>query len=79
MDKSIFSRLLADNDILGWESLKNFSNPAPKKPVLPKITIEGINVIALSPQSPLGSKLMGNQIGFTFDINTTHYCIESIE
>ncbi len=46
---------------------------------LPKITIEGINVIALSPQSPLGSKLMGNQIGFTFDINTTHYCIESIE
>jgi hypothetical protein len=46
---------------------------------LPKITIEGINVIALSPQSPLGNKLMGNQIGFTFEINTTHYCIESIE
>ena len=46
---------------------------------LPKITIEGINVIALSPQSPLGNKLMGNPIGFTFQINSTHYCIESIE
>ena len=46
---------------------------------LPKITIEGINVIALSPQSPLGNKLMGNSIGFTFEINGTSYCIESIE
>ncbi|MEN9982001.1 MAG: hypothetical protein RL542_1788 [Bacteroidota bacterium] len=45
---------------------------------LPKITIEGINVIALSPQSPLGAKLMGNQVGFTFEINGTSYCIESI-
>lgn len=46
---------------------------------LPKITIEGINVIALSPQSPLGSKLMGNQVGFTFEINNTRYLIESVE
>lgn len=46
---------------------------------LPKIAIEGINVIALSPQSPLGAKLMGNQVGFTFEINGTSYCIESVE
>lgn len=46
---------------------------------LPKVSIEGINVIALSPQSPLGAKLMGNQVGFTFEINGTHYTIESIE
>jgi hypothetical protein len=46
---------------------------------LPKIAIDGINVIALSPQSPLGSKLMGNSIGFTFEINGTTYCIESVE
>jgi transcription elongation GreA/GreB family factor len=45
---------------------------------LHKITIEGINVIALSPQSPLGAKLMGNQMGFTFEINSTQYLIESI-
>jgi hypothetical protein len=31
---------------------------------LPKIAVDGINVIALSPQSPLGAKLMGNQIYF---------------
>lgn len=45
---------------------------------LPKITIEGINIIALSPQSPLGNKLMGNTIGFHFEINTTKYLIEEI-
>jgi hypothetical protein len=46
---------------------------------LPKITIDGVNVIALSPQSPLGSKLMGNSVGFTFEINGTKYLIESVE
>ncbi|TDD96186.1 hypothetical protein [Flavobacterium cellulosilyticum] len=46
---------------------------------LPKITIDGINVIALSPQSPLGNKLMGNAVGYAFEINGTKYLIESIE
>ena len=46
---------------------------------LPKINIDGINVIALSPQSPLGNKLLGNAVGFTFEINGTKYLIESIE
>lgn len=46
---------------------------------LPKITIDGVNVIALSPQSPLGSKLMGNSVGFTFNINSTTYTIEEIQ
>ena len=46
---------------------------------LPKINIEGINVIALSPQSPLGNKLMGNQEGFTFEINGTKYLVEEIK
>jgi hypothetical protein len=45
---------------------------------LPKITIEGVNVIALSPQSPLGNKLMGNVVGFTFEINTTRYIVEAV-
>ncbi|MBG6111242.1 hypothetical protein IWX84_002126 [Flavobacterium sp. CG_9.10] len=45
---------------------------------LPKINIEGVNIIALSPQSPLGSKLMGNKVGFTFEINSTKYLIEEI-
>lgn len=45
---------------------------------LPKINIEGINIIALSPQSPLGNKLLGNVVGFSFEINGAKYLIESI-
>ncbi|MCD0473297.1 hypothetical protein LPB87_02705 [Flavobacterium sp. EDS] len=45
---------------------------------LPKITIDGVNVIALSPQSPLGAHLMGNKVGFKFEINKTYYTIESV-
>ena len=45
---------------------------------LPKILIDGISVIALSPQSPLGKKLIGNQVSFSFEINGTNYQIESV-
>jgi hypothetical protein len=46
---------------------------------LPKIAVEGIAIIALSPQSPLGNKLIGNEMCFSFEINGTKYLIESIE
>lgn len=46
---------------------------------LPKITIEDKTIIAVSSQSPLGSKLMGNQVGFEFEINTTKFKIESVQ
>lgn len=46
---------------------------------LPKITVDDKSIIAVSPQSPLGSKLMGNEVGFTFEINTTKYLVQSIE
>ena len=46
---------------------------------LPKIAVDGINIIALSPQSPLGNKLMGNEVGFGFEINGTRYVIQNIE
>ncbi len=45
---------------------------------LPKITIENQDIFALSPQSPLGTKLMGNKIGFQFEINSTKYRIKNI-
>ena len=45
---------------------------------LPKINVEGINIIALSPQSPLGNKLMGMKVTHTFEINTTKYTVEEI-
>ena len=46
---------------------------------LPKITIDQSVIIAVSPQSPLGSHLMGNKVGFTFEINGTNYVIQNIE
>lgn len=45
---------------------------------LPKITIDGIPIIALSPQSPLGTKLMGMEVGNNFEISGTKYIIEEI-
>lgn len=45
---------------------------------LPKITVGEKSIIAVSPQSPLGQKLMGNSIGFSFEINTTKYTIGNI-
>ena len=45
---------------------------------LPKITVESQTIIALSPQSPLGAKLMGMIVGDTFEINSTVYTIEFV-
>ena len=45
---------------------------------LPKITVNGLNVIAVSPQSPLGNQLLGREVGFSFPINATTYTIEEI-
>lgn len=45
---------------------------------LPKINIDQSTIIAVSPQSPLGSKLMGNSVGFTFEINTSQFTVEKV-
>jgi hypothetical protein len=45
---------------------------------LPKIIIDGTTVIALSPQSPLGTKLMGMEEKSEFEISGTKYKIEEI-
>ncbi len=46
---------------------------------LPKITHEDKTIFALSPQSPLGSKLMGNGVGFSVEVNGKMYLIESVK
>lgn len=43
-----------------------------------KAQIEGITVMALSPQSPLGIKLIGLKVGDTATVNGNNYIIESI-
>jgi transcription elongation GreA/GreB family factor len=45
---------------------------------LPKIAIDNTTIFALSPQSPLGSKLMGNEVGFEFEMNGKPYTIENV-
>jgi transcription elongation GreA/GreB family factor len=45
---------------------------------LPKITVGDNNIFALSPQSPLGSKLIGNSVGHSFNMNGKAYKIESV-
>ncbi|WP_091140805.1 hypothetical protein [Flavobacterium caeni] len=45
---------------------------------LPKISVDGKTVIAVSPQSPLGARLMGQEVGFAFEINGTAYVVAAI-
>lgn len=45
---------------------------------LGKAKIEGIEIIALSPQSPLGQKLIGLTVTDVVEINSNKYVIESI-
>ena len=45
---------------------------------LGKINTAGIDVIALSPQSPLGEKMMGLVVGDTAEMNGNFYIIEAI-
>ena len=45
---------------------------------LPKLIIDDKTIFALSPQSPLGCKLMGNEVGFEFDMNGKLYLIQEI-
>jgi len=45
---------------------------------LPKITVEEKTILAVSPQSPLGSQLLGKEVGFSFEIHGTKYLIETI-
>ena len=46
---------------------------------LPKITIENIDVVALSPSSPLGKIMLGKEINEEFEFNGTKYKILSID
>jgi len=45
---------------------------------LPKITVEGITVLSVSPQSPLGSQLMGKKQGDKVEVNGTTFTIHEV-
>lgn len=46
---------------------------------LGKALVDGVPVIAISPQSPLGQKLMGLEAGKTAAINAVTYLVENVE
>jgi transcription elongation GreA/GreB family factor len=46
---------------------------------LPKITVKEISIFAISVQSPLGTNLMGNSVGFEFEMNGNTFTILEIE
>ena len=46
---------------------------------LPKIQLENKAIIAVSPQSPLGSQLMGKSLGDEVEFNKNRFQIKSIE
>ena len=73
IDSSLIHKSIALGSLVQANSLYLYVSSA-----LPKISIDGITIIALSPQSPLGSKLLGNKVGFTFEIIGTNYQIESV-
>jgi len=74
IDASKTTKIITIGSIIKANSILLFMSAA-----LPKIKIEEKNIIALSPQSPLGSKLLGQQAGYSFEINGTKYLIESVE
>ena len=45
---------------------------------LGKIIVDGVIVYALSPQSPLGAKLMGVAVGGKVEVNGNEYLVEAI-
>ena len=73
IDSSLIHKSIALGSLVQANGLYLYVSSA-----LPKISIDGITIIALSPQSPLGSKLLGNKVGFTFEIIGTNYQIESV-
>lgn len=73
IDSSSRSEIIALGSLVQANEMLLFVSTA-----LPKITVEGKTIIAVSPQSPLGSKLLGHQVGFAFEINGTRYTIESV-
>lgn len=74
MDPSITAAIVVNGSLVKTNHGYLFISIAGSKAV-----VEGITVMALSPQSPLGIKLMGLKKGDTAMVNNNRYIIESIE
>lgn len=79
--KSVLERINADEKhdrvVLGSLVVANGHNLFVST-ALQKISLEGKTVLALSPQSPLGTMMMGKTVGESFEVNGTMYHIQSV-
>jgi transcription elongation GreA/GreB family factor len=74
IDPTVISNKIALGSLVEANGMLLFMSTA-----LPKITIDNKTIISVSPQSPLGGKLLGNVVGFEFEINGTKFVIEKVE
>lgn len=73
IDVSASSKTVIMGSLVKANGLQLFISAA-----LPKIAIDGVSVLALSPQSPLGSQIMGKQIGDIVEVNGSKFVIEDV-
>lgn len=74
IDSTILSKKVILGSLVKTNKMLLFVSTA-----LPKITIDQQIIFAVSPQSPLGSQLMGKEVGFEFVMNGTKYLVEAID
>lgn len=74
IDDTITHKVIALGSLVTVNEMTLFISTA-----LPKISLNDKTIFAVSPQSPLGSKLMGNKVGFAFELQGKNYTIAIIE
>ena len=73
IDDTITHKVIALGSLVTVNGMTLFISTA-----LPKINLRDKTIFAVSPQSPLGSQLMGNGVGHAFDMNGKAYVIQEI-
>jgi len=74
IDETITHKVVALGSLVTVNGMTLFISTA-----LPKINLDDKTILAVSPHSPLGSKLMGNKVGFEFELQGKNYAIVSVE
>ena len=74
IDETITHKVIALGSLVTVNEMTLFISTA-----LPKINLNDKTIFAVSPQSPLGSKLMGKEVGFEFELQGKNYKIAFVE
>jgi len=74
IDETITHKVIALGSLVTVNEMMLFISTA-----LPKINLNDKTIFAVSPQSPLGSKLMGKEVGFEFELQSKNYKIAFVE